>query len=137
MRQCGGCVDRAGSPVRAALEVDWFSQHNYPQCLPRMRAELVNGPRMFDPQRSLVPRRAFRFVWVTCCALYGVQNLVIGRASSIASAPVDQLAATCQRVLSLSAGHEDLIARNLVKILATVASMTWNYCWYRFYVFKD
>ena len=98
---------------------------------------VVNLLWVFSPQRSLVPRRAFRFIWVTCCALYGVQNLVIGLASSIGSVPVDQLATDCQRVLSLGAGHEDLIARNLVKGLATVASMTWNYCWYRFYVFRN
>jgi putative flippase GtrA len=92
---------------------------------------------VFSPQHKLVPQRAFRFIWVTCCALYGVQNLVLWLTSNVWSGPFDQLAAECQRVLSLGAGHEDLIARNLVKALATVASMTWNYLWYRFYAFRD
>jgi putative flippase GtrA len=98
---------------------------------------VVNLLWVFSPQRRLVPKRAFRFIWVTCCALYGVQNIVIWLASNVWFVPIDQLAAECQRVLSLGAGHEDLIARNLVKGLATVASMIWNYFWYRFYAFRD
>jgi len=98
---------------------------------------VVNLLWVFSPEHSLVRKRAFRFIWVTCCALYGVQNLIIGLGSNVWSVPIDQLAGDCQRVLSLGAGHEDLIARNLVKGLATVASMTWNYCWYRFYVFRN
>ena len=97
----------------------------------------VNLLWVFSPQRRLVPKRAFRFIWVTCFALYGVQTLIIGLTSNVWSVPFDQLAAECQRVLSLGTGHEDLIARNLVKALATVASMTWNYFWYRFYAFRD
>jgi len=49
----------------------------------------------------------------------------------------DQLAADCQRGLLLGAGHEDMIARKPVKGLATAARMTWNYFWYRFYVFRE
>jgi putative flippase GtrA len=97
----------------------------------------VNLLWVFSPQRRLVPRRAFRFIWVTCCALYGVQNIVIWLTSNVWSGPFDQLAAECQQLLALGAGHEDLIARNLVKTLATAASMMWNYLWYRFYVFRD
>ena len=42
-----------------------------------------------------------------------------------------------QPVANRMPGHEDLIARSLVKTLATVASMTWNYFWYRFYAFRE
>ena len=98
---------------------------------------VVNLFWVFSPQRSLVPRRAFRFLWVTSCALYGVQNLVIWLTSSVWSAPFDQFAAQCVGLLSLGTGNEDLLARNLVKGLATVASMIWNYFWYRFYVFRN
>ena len=97
---------------------------------------VVNLLWVFSPRRRLVPRRALRFLWVTGCALYGVQNLVIWLGSGIWSGPVNQLAADLARAISLAAGNEDLIARNLVKGLATLASMTWNYFWYRFYVFR-
>jgi len=97
---------------------------------------VVNLLWVFSPRRRLVPRRAFRFLWVTGCALYGVQNLVIWLGSGTWSGPVNQLAADVARAFSLVAGNEDLIARNLVKGLATIASMTWNYFWYRFYVFR-
>jgi len=92
---------------------------------------------VFNAKQRLVTQRAWRFLWVTACALYGVQNLVIWLTSDIWSAPFDQLAAQCVRIFSLGAGNEDMVARNLVKGLATVASMTWNYCWYRFYVFRN
>ena len=98
---------------------------------------VVNLLWVFSPHRKLVPARALRFIWVTSCALYGVQTLVIWLTSGIWSAPFDQLAAHCVQIFSLAAGNEDMIARNLVKGLATVASMTWNYLWYRFYVFRN
>jgi putative flippase GtrA len=98
---------------------------------------VVNLLWVFSPDRSLVPRRAFRFIWVTSCALYGVQNLVIWLTSDIWSEPFEQIAAQCAQAFSLGAGNEDLVARNLVKGLATIASLTWNYSWYRFYVFRN
>lgn len=98
---------------------------------------VVNLLWVFNPRRRLVPMRACRFLWVTSCALYGVQNLVIWLTSSVWSAPVDQLSAQVAPLLSLGAGSEDLIARNVVKGLATVGSLIWNYFWYRFYVFRN
>lgn len=98
---------------------------------------ILNLLWVFNPQHRLVPKRAIRFLWVTSCALYGVQNLVLWLGSGVWAGPVDQLAAACARAFSLAAGQEDLIARNVVKGLATVASLTWNYFWYRFYVYRE
>ena len=35
----------------ATQALRWTLQRNYPQCLPRMRAELVEGPRSFSPAK--------------------------------------------------------------------------------------
>ncbi len=97
---------------------------------------VVNLLWVFNPQRRLVPHRARRFLVVTAAALYGVQNLVIWLGSDLWPAPVNTASALCARWLSAT-GQAEVFARNLVKLAATAASMTWNYFWYRCYVFRD
>jgi len=97
---------------------------------------VVNLLWVFNLERRLVPRRAWRFLLMTACALYGVQNAIIGLASDLWPAPVNEVARFCARLLS-APGQEELFARNLVTLAATAASMTWNYFWYRSYVFRD
>jgi hypothetical protein len=47
------------------------------------------------------------------------------------------MSAQCVQAFSLGAGNEQLVARKLVKGLAMVASMAYNYFLYRFYVFRN
>ena len=97
---------------------------------------VVNLLWVFNPEHCLVPRRAGRFLLVTACALYGVQNLVIWLLSNVWPGPANEIAQLGARLLAIPGG-EELIARNVAKLAATAASLIWNYFWYRFYVYKN
>ncbi len=90
---------------------------------------------VFNPDHRLVPDRAWKFIVVTALAVYGVQTLIIWLCSKVWPAPVVALSDSCANFLPARWRNREVLNRNLVKLLATGASLVWNYLWYRFYVF--
>jgi len=90
---------------------------------------------VFGPERWLVAERGWRFVLVTACALYGVQNLVIYLMSGIGRSALRRTVGLVGAAVPFGPLDDEVVERNAVKALATVASLIWNYTWYRLYVF--
>lgn len=115
---------------------------------PRIRANLVsttvamtfsftiNLLFVFPPDKFSVFERAVKFALVTACALYGIQSIVIHLTTNIWRWPVWFAVTNARKVPLIRNWSEDMIGRNVVKILATGFSLVWNFLWYKFYVFR-
>ena len=91
---------------------------------------------VFNPDHRLVPDRAWKFIVVTALALYGVQTVIIWLGSRVWPTPIFALSSRYAGFLPERLRNPEVLNRNLVKLLATGASLLWNYLWYRFYVFR-
>jgi len=97
----------------------------------------MNHIFVFSPATPLVFERAIRFVAVTAFAMYVVQNVIIHIVSKFWLTPAR---VSYKIVRSLELTHkwsEDFVSKNTAKLLATFASLLWNFLWYRFYVFAE
>ena len=95
----------------------------------------VNFFFVFPPEKFAVFERIARFVAVTACSLYLVQSIVIYIASSVWKSPVAVAVTALKDLPVLRDWSNDVLNRNLVKVLATGFSLTWNFFWYKFFVF--
>lgn len=115
---------------------------------PRIRSNLVsttvamgfsftaNVLLVFPPEKFSVLERSLKFVVMTAFSLYVVQSVVIYLWTNVWRFPVSALVAIAKRLSWMKNWNEDVISRNMVKILATGFSLVWNFLWYKFYVFR-
>jgi putative flippase GtrA len=97
----------------------------------------MNHLFVFSPATPLVFERALRFLVVTAFGLYVVQNFVIYLASKLWLAPVRLSYKVVKSFHLTHRWSEEFVSKNIAKLLATFASLLWNFLWYRFYVFAE
>lgn len=90
---------------------------------------------VFTPHHDLLVTRTTRFLLVTLTSLYILQNVVIYLASSVVTTPLRAMHAVAIRFRCLRKMKRETIERNIAKLLATAASLVWNFLWYKFYVY--
>ncbi len=81
-------------------------------------------------------RKFIIFITITMVGLYGLQNLIIYALSHHFTTP----SSWCFDLLNwLSPGtfNQDFVRLNFAKMIATLASLTWNYVLYAKFVFKQ
>lgn len=76
--------------------------------------------------------QAVLFLLGTLFGLYVLQTFVIALLAHWWTTPVEFVG----RLLSIDAQNELFVA-NAAKLVATASSMIWNYCFYKFVVFKE
>jgi len=95
----------------------------------------LNRRFVFKSVSQKTTRQFIVFMTITLVGLYGLQNLIIYTLTNHFTAPSDW----CFSLLDwLSPGtfSLDFVNLNFAKIIATFASLTWNYVLYARYVFK-
>jgi len=96
----------------------------------------INLLFVFRPDKFSLLDHAIKFVLVTGCSLYVLQSIVIYMATNIWKWPVLLALVVAKKTPMLRNWSEDVISRNMVKLLATGFSLVWNFLWYKFYVFR-
>lgn len=94
----------------------------------------LNKIFVFQHDSRLTLKEAAKFTAITLTGLWGIQTLVIFLVTREFSVPFLSVAHTLQ---TLSGTHinNDIALNNLAKILATGASLVWNYTLYKRVVF--
>jgi putative flippase GtrA len=90
---------------------------------------------VFTPPRDAGASHAYRFVVITALGLYVIQNTVIWLMTNVVPQPIAFMVRSVRRIRVFRC-NTMLLERNLVKLSATIASLTWNYLWYKYYVFS-
>jgi len=90
---------------------------------------------VFTPPPDAITTHGYRFIVITAIGLYVIQNAVIWLMTNVVTQPV-AFAARRMSSVRFFRGRTMVLERNLVKLSATIASLTWNYLWYKFYVFS-
>lgn len=95
----------------------------------------LNHRFVFSASRPKSAQNFLIFLAITMVGLYGLQNLIIYVLTHYLTAP----ASWCFDLLQwFRAGtfSRDFVRLNFAKVIATLASLTWNYFLYAKYVFK-
>jgi putative flippase GtrA len=92
---------------------------------------------VFHPTRMQALERGVNFILVTAFSSYVLQNAVIYVTSSVWLLPV-RAALWSLRKLPVAGGWSDeFVQKNVVKALAVLAGLMWNFTWYKFFVFSN
>lgn len=97
---------------------------------------LLNRSFVFKSAGQKSARQFIVFLIITLVGLYGLQNLIIYTLANHLTTPSDW----CFDLLNwLKAGtfSQDFVRLNFAKVVATLASLTWNYVLYGRYVFRS
>lgn len=84
---------------------------------------LLNRSFVFGSSNSKTHVEIVKFLGITLIGLWVIQNIIIIGCNWLFG--------------SLFAIHHDIILNLISKLLATGASLVWNYYWYKNYVFKE
>ena len=95
----------------------------------------VNLSVVFPPEYPGLLHHAMRFLAVTMCALYGLQTLIIFLLSRVWLWPARTVLKCSRVVVPQWDVGEDFVGKNVAKLCATLASLVWNFCWYKWFVF--
>lgn len=88
-----------------------------------------------SPQVSpLLP--LLKFASVNLISLYIIQSTILVLVSRVWSVPLVVANALVRNVSFFKRWQNVVLARNIAKLLATLASLLWNFLWYKFYVFR-
>lgn len=95
----------------------------------------LNHRFVFNPNKPKTVRDFFVFVVITMIGIYGLQNVIIYTLTHYATAPSDWLFDLLQWIKS-GIFSQEFVRLNFAKVIATLASLTWNYFMYAKFVFK-
>ena len=94
----------------------------------------ANKRVVFEKDKGSVAKQAVLFFAVTAFGLYIIQTGAIKLLTDVWLAPITVVLATAHALNVTS--HDQFIAKNSAKALATVLSLTWNYIMYKRVVFS-
>ena len=98
---------------------------------------LANWLLVFRPEGSAWLERAGRFVVTTAFSAFVLQNTILYLTTYVWNGPVN-LALTVVRKLPVERRfNEDMISRNTCKVLAVSVGVIWNFCFYKFFVYRN
>lgn len=92
--------------------------------------------RAGDSNKS-IGRQALEFFPITMIGMFVIQSAVIYFLESIWTWPVDFVLQISGAIGLLNIVDQQFIVTNVVKVVATVASLSWNYIMYKKVVFKS
>ena len=90
---------------------------------------------VFQPNNFNAPDQVSKFIIVTAISLYFIQNIVIYLTTYIWKRPTEIANKLSKRINMTKNWNESFVSKNTVKLMATGCSLTWNFLWYRYYVY--
>lgn len=96
---------------------------------------MLNKNFVFRKDSQSDPRTFFTFIGVTLLSIWGVQTLVIFLLTQQFPQPLFTIADAAHSVGLAQSFSIEFIVNNMTKIIATVASLVWNYLFYKYVVF--
>jgi len=96
---------------------------------------LANWFIVFLPEGNFWLARAGRFLVITAFSAFVLQNVVLYLTTAVWKGPVNAVLFVGRKLPFKRSLNEDLISRNTCKALAVMAGLTWNFCWYKFFVY--
>lgn len=117
----------AGLPLYGANLISAFAA----MCL----SFVLNKTFVFHEKGRADVREFFTFIGVTLLSIWGVQTIVIFLITQQFPLPLFTIADAVHDTGVAGSFSLDFIRNNLAKIVATVASLVWNYVFYKYVVF--
>lgn len=97
---------------------------------------LLNKTFVFNEKGKATVKEFFTFIGVTLLSIWGVQTLVIFLITQQFPQPLFTIADAVHDNGLTSSFSVEFIRNNLAKIVATGASLVWNYLFYKYVVFS-
>jgi len=100
-------------------------------------AFLANWFLVFHPDGDAWLERAGRFLVTTAFSAFVLQNVVLYITTYLWTWPT-KFGLQLARKFSVSQPfNDDVIGRNICKVMAVSAGLVWNFLWYKFFVYAD
>lgn len=96
---------------------------------------VLNKNFVFRKGAQTDPREFFTFIGVTLLSIWGVQTLVIFLLTQQFPQPLFTIADAVHSAGLAQSFSIEFIVNNVTKIIATFASLIWNYLFYKYIVF--
>lgn len=96
---------------------------------------ILNKNFVFRKGTQADPREFFTFIGVTLLSIWGVQTLVIFLLTQQFPQPLFTIADAVHSTGLAQSFSIEFIVNNMTKIIATAASLVWNYLFYKYVVF--
>lgn len=96
---------------------------------------VLNKNFVFHENKRATAREFFTFIGVTLLSIWGVQTLVIFLLTQQFPEPLFTIADAVHNTGLTQSLSSTFISNNLAKIIATLASLVWNYVFYKYVVF--
>jgi len=120
-------VSFVGLPLQGANFISAFAA----MCL----SFILNKKFVFNGKGMFNAKEFFTFVGITLLGIWGVQGVVIFLLTQQFPQPLSTIADTIHANGIASSFSIDFIRNNIAKVVATVASLVWNYIFYKYVVF--
>jgi putative flippase GtrA len=98
---------------------------------------LANWFVVFHPDSHNWLARAGRFLVTTAFSAFVLQNAILYVTTYVWNGPVNLALAWARRLRPNHHLDDDAIARNTCKSLAVSAGLTWNFFWYKYFVYAS
>ena len=96
---------------------------------------LANWLIVFQPVGAEWLSRAGRFLATTVFSAFVLQNLILYLTTNHWKRPANAVRFVVRSLRLQRWLNDDVCSRNTCKALATFVGLTWNFCWYKFYVY--
>lgn len=96
---------------------------------------ILNKNFVFQKSAKADIREFFTFIGVTLLSIWGVQTLIIFLLTQQFPQPLFTIADAVHSTGLAQSFSVEFIVNNMTKIIATVASLIWNYLFYKYVVF--
>jgi putative flippase GtrA len=120
-------VNLAGLPLYGANLISTFIA----MCV----SFVLNRSFVFQKGEKADMRQFFTFIGVTLLSIWGVQTLIIFLLTQQFPQPLFTIADVVHSTGLAQSFSVEFIVNNITKIIATVASLIWNYLFYKYVVF--
>jgi putative flippase GtrA len=98
---------------------------------------LANWFLVFQPDGHAWLERAGRFLATTAFSAFFLQSLILYLTTYTWTLPTTLALALVRRLWPGHQWTEDMISRNICKVMAVSAGLVWNFFWYKFFVYVN
>jgi putative flippase GtrA len=96
---------------------------------------LANWLIVFNPEGHEWLPRAGRFLITTAFSAFVLQNVILYFTTYIWKGPSNTVLLIMRNLPTKRPPNEDIVSRNTCKVLAVLAGLVWNFCWYKYFVY--
>ena len=97
--------------------------------------ESVSGAIRQDHEGHEWLPRAGRFLITTAFSAFVLQNVILYFTTYVWKGPSNTVLLIVRNLPTKRPPNEDAVSRNTCKVLAVLAGLVWNFCWYKYFVY--